>query len=1480
MDTKEPSKIQLQKELANVKATLSALQAKSSEDLLSPSVVNPASFVQTVGRLSKREEYHTWATRATIELTARQLWSTATRAPKPPAFSLLCAAISDSLVDDAQKQGIAQASELWSFLRDKFILRTLGAQASALQSLMQFTFENSVSASKSRLLDLRRDLVGALNKTEITIDYLVLIIALVRVPLTYQAEKASLKQKKTTLITDADSAFEELFSSLLEAEGSHAAANYTKSRFPAGPMDTTKPARKDRSRPVCEKCKSLGFQLFLHTSDSGFCKGQQAAFQRGIQQASQAHQAMSFNVDSGTTDTIVNKSNNFYSSVPISHPIRTANNTFMYASEVGEIKSSELKLKNVLYCAEATDNLLSVSQLAAQGLDTLFTHGQVIIGRGGSMATTIQTGSQIGSTYRINLNPVTESSSLATANETHLRMNHLNHDRIQQLHRCGALPDLVPDSHPQHCHSCSISKQRKGTPPASTNSRATRPAQLIHTDLLQINPAASSGAQYVLTFTCDFSRFVFVYLLANKSAVFEAFRNLDARIYNLFARHISTFRSDNGGEFANTDFTTYCSAYGIKQEFTVPYSPNQNGVSERLNLTLANSVRAMLTESGLSSGLWDEALKNAVHTKNLTTTSKTGDKTPYELFHGVQPQSSHLQVFGHLCYVVTTPYDRRTAASFKLAARSQLCHFLGYASDSKAYRLLTSTGTIVKAKYEDVIFPKTPIVFPSDSSQSIGVDAGYREPVLDDSLLPQQSIRVDDRTGLANSEETLPTNGSGRILGRQVSDRPELSGADPCADGNVTSDAQDTTPDAVQDLSEPDPVSSSPTSSSSLVPVLLPAQHSLPQEDIDAIISAHPTYKPTGVAGVYKHPMKGNVTLEPVTEFAPKDIKLGPTNEKRVRFRVDYSESHLALSSATAIQAAVLTPEDVISLTGVSWERLPSEALSTSAVPLTYEDIELQADSDAWYKAADSEIAMLMEKGTWELVPLPPGRKAIKNKWVFRIKRNPDGTVIKYKARLCACGYSQIQGLDFQEIYAPVCRSESLRLFLAIAAGRDMEIHQMDVTGAFLNGSLKEEIYMRQPPGFVDPTHPGHVCQLHRNLYGLKQAPRVWHQTLVPELNSLGFLAIDADPCIFQRRTKRGLSLISLYVDDLAIAADSKVELNEIKKALSSKFKMTDEEEISFILGIQVRRDRGKRAIYLSNAQYVQKILEDFNMTAATPVHTPMECKTISSADSPEPGSAEWLRMQNVPYRESVGQLTYLMRTARPDLAFAVSLVNRYLHNPGERHWAAVKRILRYVKGTLNYELCLSPQDMTLTGTTCDRTSPVNGPLKLSGNVDADWAGSDEAKSTTGYVFYLGSALISWSSKAQPTTATSSTHAEYMAAYSAAAECIWLRSFLSSLDLLSPGCPTTIYCDNQAAIALSKDHMVNPRSKHFESKFHYVREQVRTGAVALQHCPGIENVADLLTKPLRITPFVKHRQALGLRLTLVPSVSNLRVRVS
>ena len=421
----------------------------------------------------------------------------------------------------------------------------------------------------------------------------------------------------------------------------------------------------------------------------------------------------------------------------------------------------------------------------------------------------------------------------------------------------------------------------------------------------------------------------------------------------------------------------------------------------------------------------------------------------------------------------------------------------------------------------------------------------------------------------------------------------------------------------------------------------------------------------------------------------------------------------------------------------------------------------------------------------------------------------------------------------------------SYKAIFALAAALDWELEQMDVKTAFLYGNVGEDIFVEQPTGFSIPGKEKLVCRLNKALYGLKQSPRIWFLTLSNFLQTLNFEALASDESVLINHKSK--ILVASYVDDLLIAGPSKDKIKELKGALSAHFQMSDLGPVAFYLGMTVKRDRANRILRLGQTAYTEKVLRDFGMWESHPVGTPMDATKLHAADEDYIATDEFRKQ----YQSAIGSLMYAMLGTRPDIAFAVSVVSRYGSNPTDAHWSAVKRIFRYLKATVNLEL-------TFRGSI----------FPLEGYSDADWAGDqDTRRSTSGYIFNIGSGAISWSSKRQPTVALSTCEAEYMGQTQATKEAIWLRRLLAELDLSGENHTTDavlLFCDNEGAIALAKNPQFHARTKHIEIQHHYVRERAAAGDVDLQHVRTENQVADGLTKALPKDKFIPFRNALGL----------------
>ena len=500
------------------------------------------------------------------------------------------------------------------------------------------------------------------------------------------------------------------------------------------------------------------------------------------------------------------------------------------------------------------------------------------------------------------------------------------------------------------------------------------------------------------------------------------------------------------------------------------------------------------------------------------------------------------------------------------------------------------------------------------------------------------------------------------------------------------------------------------------------------------------------------------------------------------------------------------------------------------------------ADAEEWAEACQYEMDALSKNDTWELVDLPPGRKAIKSKWVFKLKI--DG---RFRARLVAKGFTQIPGIDYDETFSPVARFESLRLLLALAALENWEIHQMDVKSAFLNGVLNEEIYMEQPQGFIAAGQEKKVCRLKKAIYGLKQASRAWNQQFHGVLTELGFERTYSDAGIYVRHQHRGggLLIVILYVDDITIMGSSLEDVKQLKEKLSLRYEMSDLGEIQSYLGMRISRDRSRRRIEVDQSGYIKAILDRFGMADANPHPTPLPAGADVHLVK---NTAQATQADIKHYQSLIGSLLYVQIGTRPDISFAVSRLAQYAANPTPQHLCLANYVMSYLLGTVDKCLCYDG---------------ANG-AGLHGYSDSSLADqTDDRHSTSGYVYMLMNGAISWSSRKQRTAAQNTTEAEYMAMTDAANQAAWYRSFFTELGY-SVDDPVPLHGDNKGAIDLALNPVTGRRSKHIDIKHHVIRKYIEKGYISLIHTPTEEMVADGFTKSLSCVLLHRFNSGMGL----------------
>lgn len=1066
-------------------------------------------------------------------------------------------------------------------------------------------------------------------------------------------------------------------------------------------------------------------------------------------------------VDNGATCHITNRGDLFQTFEPFEHnnmhTVSTANGNALQAKGKGNIsilsevqrKVHEITLKDVWYVPQITKNLFSV--LAAHDCNsnsrfestptncTFYTRNEVKMTGVRSIS---------GGLYKLNVKNVIPKRNIEvnlTLTKTqlyHERLVHQNKRHVRKFVKQELGIELPQDE--STCESCILGKSHRlkfGTRP-----RASRPGELVHSDVCGPFPNSFTNLRYFVLFKDDFTGYRYVYFLKAKSEVKQKMQEFIAEARNT-NHSIETLLSDNGGEFDNKEVREILATHGIKQRLTMPYTPEQNGCSERENRTLVEAARTVMNSGSFEQRLWAELVNAVAYVLNRTGPSRTENKAPYELWHGKKPKISHLRILGCTAYVHVPKQKRR-----KLSMKALKGRLIGYDNDD-GYRIWCDNNNLIRSR--DVIFDEKPL----------------------------DRIQCDDVISPTTKNET-PFN----EYELKVSFNPERIEAH-----------QDSTTSHQHEQSELDPV-----------------------DQIDA-----------------KEQQEESRPSEFTEEIPARDEMSRPTSAVWYDADVDHSsdsEDETMTHTYNLRDRSIIRPpqkfRDCCALTDVEAE------------PTTFKEAMKSPNKDEWIKAMLKEISSLKENNTWSLQELPQDRKAIPCKWVFKIKKNPDGSIDKYKARLVAKGFKQRKGVDYEETYSPVARFATIRSLLSVAASERMYLTQFDVTTAFLYGELEEELYMQQPEGFHDGS--SRVCYLNRSLYGLKQAPRCWNHRFHKVLHELGFKQSTADPCLYTKKVGGKQILLTLYVDDGLVAASDKQLADEFLENLKEKLKITTK-PASYYLGMEITQCNDG-TIVIHQEAYTKKILERFNMANSNPVSTPIDAAENSSA----PQFVEENRNNeeiNFPYREAVGALAYLMVATRPDIAYAVGVVSRNLEKPTRNDWNKVKRILRYLKGTTSLAIQYKPKTMKLP--------------ELEGFSDADYGGdTTTGRSTTGIVCRYAGGPVSWTSKRQTSVALSTTEAELVAASEGARELVWLTRIFE--DLTKKKSVPNLHVDNEAAVRLAHNPEFHKRTKHIRIRHFFVRELVSEGAIFVKRIGTRDQIADIMTKGLPKPTFVRMKSALAL----------------
>lgn len=1020
-----------------------------------------------------------------------------------------------------------------------------------------------------------------------------------------------------------------------------------------------------------------------------------------------------------------------------------------------------LKLSDTLYVPDLRSNLISVSKITDKGNCVLFDRNSAkVVDENGKV---VITGIREGGLYFLTNTEKQECRAIYdtekprnpkknSLEDWHVRLGHLNIQSLREAIKKGSIQGVTVNNINENfkCSTCFLGKMCRPPFPKESK-RKTCVGDIIHSDICGPMRVSSLGKKvYFATFIDDSSGWCEIRFLSRKSEVAEEFENFRLFVDTQKGIKIKTLQSDNGKEYDNRVLDQILLKNGIIRRLTAPYNPEQNGVSERRNRTLMETARCLLIESGLPSKFWAEAVNTANFVRNRSPSRRLEGKTPFEMWHGKPPNVSDFKRFGSQVFVMN-----RSPGIGKLEPRSREGVFLGYSSESKAYRVwIKSEEKIVISR--DVKFTDNLANIPNPQAGNIFLKEELSELELKS---PANVIEVDLR------RNSIPEP--------------------------IESDLEEE--DEVENENEDDDYDSEYTDA----------------EEFLGFPSANPPATRRGRPRILRTGLRGR----------PRKVKLTAN-------LADQSTTDSAFLTEIPVERALAGP-----------------------------------DSLEWKIAMAEEVKSIIDNKTWNLTKRTSETKAIGSRFILRDKIDPEKGNTKRKARIVAKGFLQQPGKDFHETYAPVARLSSIRTAIALAARNRMNIRQYDVTTAYLNGKLDEEVFMEIPRWFEDvltfiinerigdgewiskvqeilsELQSGDtVCHMRKAIYGLKQAARVWHNLLDRELRNLGAHPTKSDPCVYLKNKGEKLMIIVIYVDDLLIMCKDHNEILNFGRGLSKVFDMKDVGDVKRCLGMDFVINQ--KGIFINHETYIASVLTRFGMIDCNQVSTPLDPGTHLTKDKVwEESDGE-----KPPYRELVGCLLYLSISTRPDLSHAACILSQFNDCFGKIHWNAAKRVLRYLKGTMKSGILYEYDNN-----------------ELAGYVDADWGSSiHDRRSCTGYVFLLSGGAIVWDSRKQRTVALSTTEAEYMAMADAAKEIVHLRRFLLELET-SEAKSIKLYVDNMSAQKLAVNPVHHSRTKHIDVRHHFIREVVKSGQVELEHVESGKMLADVLTKFL---PKPRHEQCI------------------
>lgn len=1077
-----------------------------------------------------------------------------------------------------------------------------------------------------------------------------------------------------------------------------------------------------------------------------------------------------------------------------SKPITLGNGTTIPAKGSGKIITCFGTMNHVHYVPDLSANLFSISAAAENGIVSKYYKDSIELSKGDTL---IIKGLKLDGVYTLEFEISIESEKALTAvslEEWHKRLAHTPEEVIVKMSKEKMVENLdisQSDNRIADCIDCVMGKCKHSMHQPRTTDKTQMPGVSLHFDTVgPFRQESLGGAKYFLLCKDEASSYKFGFSISTKSEIPTIVKRIISMAELQSKNRNLCINTDNGSEFINYELDSFLKEKGINHKTSIPYVPQQNGFIEREVRTVIETARTLLHESGLPHTLWAEATNTTIYVLNRTPNTETGNKTPYELWFGKKPSVKNLHVFGQKAIVMYRDYERS-----KWDQKGMIYHFVGYTD-------ITNTFRFYDPEREQVYISCDAIFIDQERKSDNSMLKYNKENVI--SVPETIEEKEEDNTMIDNNDLSWSNE-----FEEQPQENIEEIASNQAAIQNVG--IQET--DITEDETEIAPVKVPRAPKARVTPYKLYKGH---QRRLS--ISEQMALKDAEKKYTRRDHLKSAETIK-----KPSDIHPGHIVSSRLR---SHQKGRLHAKLAT---------------------------LESEEDPKTFEEAMKRINKEKWIAAMKEEIQSFKKNSVYELVERP-NTNIVTNKWVFKIRRDPQGKIERYKARLVARGFSQIHGVDYMETYAPVASMTSIRMLFAYAASEKLEIAQFDIKTAFLYGELNETVYMEQPEGFIEDENK--VCLLKRSLYGLKQAPRQWNQKFTVFLKELNLNVSEHDGCVFHRMEP--MLIIAIYVDDGIIFSKEKKYIDQTMEQLQNRFEVHSC-DVSTFLGFQIHRGKNSE-VALHQTSYINTILKRFNMENSKPTDSPISTSQslMNNLDSKE------LLNSEVPYREAVGSLMYAAVITRLDIINAVTKVAQKVESPTMQDWVAVKRIFRYLKGKEDYSIKYKETDNKNFTVYCD----------------ADFAGdTSTSRSTTGSVFIYGGGPIHWKSQRQKLITLSSTEAEFVSLCSTTKEVIWLRKLARELNIIDSS-PTVILCYNHSAIKIALNEKSVHRTRHMSVQANYPREQIEAGEINIEYVKSEKQLADMLTKPTTIKKFMENRNKLMCVILIILQLLSSFVRMS